>query len=163
MRADTFKKLLYDAVLRIRGTRMYPCLRELEKSQYFSGGDIQSLQSQFLSRILDIARSKTRFYSDCPPMSSENPLEELSRYPLLEKSDLISRAEEMRVDKACLLPFKKTTGGSTGQPVSVLKDRLSFGAEIAAAWRGLGWAGIRPGQRQVRFWGIPGQRLGVWT
>ncbi|MCK8516789.1 hypothetical protein M0534_10720 [Methylonatrum kenyense] len=31
--------------------------------------------------------------------------------------------------------------------------------ELAVAWRGMGWAGVSPGDRQVRFWGLPHRRV----
>jgi phenylacetate-CoA ligase len=49
----------------------------------------------------------------------------------------------------------KTTGGSTGQAVTIRKSRDATARESAASWRGLGWAGIRIGDKQARFWGVP--------
>jgi phenylacetate-CoA ligase len=50
---------------------------------------------------------------------------------------------------------KKTTGGSTGEPVTIRKTRNAMAWELAATWRGYSWAGIEIGDRQGRFWGVP--------
>jgi phenylacetate-CoA ligase len=49
----------------------------------------------------------------------------------------------------------KTTGGSTGQPVTILKTREAMSYELAATWRGYSWAGIGIGDKQARLWGVP--------
>ena len=49
----------------------------------------------------------------------------------------------------------KTTGGSTGEPITILKTRQAMAWELAATWRGYSWAGIDIGDRQARFWGVP--------
>ncbi len=51
--------------------------------------------------------------------------------------------------------IKKTTGGSTGQTVTILKTQQSWLWEIAATWRGYRWANVEIGDPQARFWGIP--------
>jgi phenylacetate-CoA ligase len=50
---------------------------------------------------------------------------------------------------------RKTTGGSTGEPVTINKTRQAMAWELAATWRGYSWAGIDIGDRQGRFWGVP--------
>ena len=49
----------------------------------------------------------------------------------------------------------KTTGGSTGEPLTLLKSPDAVARELAATWRGYRWAGIDMGARQARFWGVP--------
>jgi len=54
-----------------------------------------------------------------------------------------------------VLCTKKTTGGSTGQAVTLLKSRQAMACEPAATWRGYSWAGISIGDKQARFFGGP--------
>ena len=49
----------------------------------------------------------------------------------------------------------KITGGSTGQAVTIVKDRRATACERAAMWLGYGWRGVRMGDRAARFWGSP--------
>jgi phenylacetate-CoA ligase len=77
----------------------------------------------------------------------------LASLPILTKSDLQAHADELLVDRAPGPITRKTTGGSTGQAVTVVKDRKALAWERAAMWLGYGWAGVRFGDRCARFWG----------
>lgn len=50
---------------------------------------------------------------------------------------------------------RKTTGGSTGEPVTILKDSEAMAREQAGTLRGYAWARLPVGSRQARFWGVP--------
>jgi phenylacetate-CoA ligase len=73
----------------------------------------------------------------------------------LEKAALQQRAAELRASGRVGRISRKTTGGSTGQAVTVVKDAAALASEMAASWLGYGWSGIRLGDRAVRFWGQP--------
>ena len=79
----------------------------------------------------------------------------LSELPFVNKVDIKNRPGELSTREKLFLLQKKTTGGSTGQPVSLLKTRSAMGFELAAMWRGYSWAGIEVNDRQARFWGVP--------
>jgi len=51
--------------------------------------------------------------------------------------------------------IRKSTSGSTGNPVTVYKSLTASAATYAAYWRGYEWAGVRVGDPQGRFWGVP--------
>ena len=75
--------------------------------------------------------------------------------PELTKDALSYDQENILVENYSKRLSKKTTGGSTGQAVTVLKDNISMVYEDAAMWRALRWHGIDIGDKQARFWGIP--------
>jgi phenylacetate-CoA ligase len=54
----------------------------------------------------------------------------------------------------------KTTGGSTGQAVTIAKNADALARERAATWRAYEWAGVNIGDVQARFWGTPLSRRG---
>jgi phenylacetate-CoA ligase len=56
----------------------------------------------------------------------------------------------------------KTTGGSTGQAVTILKNRDATAAERAAMWLGYGWFGVEIGDPAARFWGAPFATRNRW-
>lgn len=47
----------------------------------------------------------------------------------------------------------RRTSGSTGEPLVFPKDRTMTAQMDAAMWACYAWHGIRPGMRQMRFWG----------
>ncbi|MEZ5543297.1 MAG: hypothetical protein R3F42_14845 [Pseudomonadota bacterium] len=82
-------------------------------------------------------------------------LSDLKYVPLLTKQEIQSDAERCRSNQPLGRLISKTTGGSTGQPVTIYKTRSAWLWELAATWRGYGWAGIDIGDPQARFWGVP--------
>jgi len=75
--------------------------------------------------------------------------------PFLLKSDLQESNVRLKSTASLGHLVTKTTGGSTGQPVTVEKTREALAWELAATWRGYSWAGVGIGDRQARFWGVP--------
>jgi len=156
------RRVLYDGVLAIRGARMYEAFDSLKNSQFSDLNHLERMQSIALASLLSHAREETEFYANYPSLSVDDALHDLRRLPLITKQDLISQKDRLRALRRWCPTFQKTTGGSTGEPVTVYKDPRSFGAEIAAAWRGLSWAGIDVGDRQARFWGVPSNKSSRW-
>jgi phenylacetate-CoA ligase len=49
----------------------------------------------------------------------------------------------------------RSSGGSTGTPVTVTVDMNRMGMNEAGRLRAQGWFGIRPGDREIVMWGVP--------
>ncbi|WP_303286390.1 phenylacetate--CoA ligase family protein [Marinobacter sp. SS8-8] len=149
-----FKYGIYYPVILLRGEWIGRHLKALEETQYASQDQIERLQLERLNRLLQHAKTKVPHYADLPelPLTS---LEQLREIPLLEKDFLRNHADQMYSRKTGLLTRYKTTGGSTGAPVTLRKDSVGMAHELAATWRGYHWAGIGIGDKQARFWGIP--------
>jgi len=151
------KYIVYLPVARVYAGNITRCLTELNRSQYYEHGHLEKIQLSKLRRLVEIAKTRTPFYSvklDGVPVALGS-LSDLERLPCLTKRDLQEGNRELRssADEGRLV--RKTSGGSTGQPVTVQKTRISLAWELAAAWRGFSWAGVDIGQAQARFWGVP--------
>lgn len=148
-----FKNLVYRSVLYIRREPMFRMLDSLMASQYWSQKELYHHQEQQLHILLSHARATCTYYAASLP-NEVNSLADISTIPLLDKSTLRSKSGSLR-SSLNMAVTAKTSGGSTGAPVTVFKDKVSFASELAATWRGYRWAGIDIGQRQARFWGVP--------
>lgn len=153
------KRIVYPSVLALTGQsgmyRELGRLRTLERDPKA----LRRVTLGRLARVLDAAR-RVPFYGtsmDRVGAADRDPLMQLSQFPLLRKADLQSRLEELRVPGASR-GTRKTTGGSTGEPVTVVKSHHGVARERAASWLGYGWFGVRIGDRAVRFWGEPRTR-----
>ena len=139
-------------------------LREIKRLQFDPPASLRAGQESDLARILAHALERVPYYRGLMPRDhgADGPFERLSRLPLLAKETV--QRERPRL-QATPLPARyavKTTGGSTGEPVTVLKDRAAAACERAAMWLGYSWRGICIGDRAARFWGIPlSRRAGV--
>lgn len=149
-----FRYGVYYPVLLARGEWFLPYLRDLRRTQFLPPEELQALQLARLNRLLDHAALAVPYYADRIPRTVTS-LEALRELPLLDKQTLRANASSLRSRQYRRGARVKTSGGSTGAPVTVLKSRRAFGRELAAAWRGYGWAGISIGDRQARFWGVP--------
>lgn len=154
-----FKYAVYYPVVLVRGEWIANHLEALEKTQYLPVEDIEQLQLERLNKLLKHARATVPYYVNIPT-SSLTSLERLQDIPLLEKEALRNCADQFYSSKTGILTRYKTTGGSTGAPVTLRKDSQGMAHELAATWRGYRWAGIDVGHRQARFWGVPADNKG---
>jgi phenylacetate-CoA ligase len=153
-----FKFFVYFPIVWGRGQRVPGYLRSLLQSQFLPPSDLASLQTAKLQRILAYAKRSVPYYGKAladMPDAGISTLAQLQELPFTTKANLKqSHRAMMSRERFCLLT-KKTTGGSTGEPVTILKTREAMAWELAATWRGYSWAGIDIGDRQGRFWGVP--------
>lgn len=159
--AILFKRFVYYPVVRLRGQRVPEYLRKLLETQYLSNRELHSHQLRNLNRIVEYAGKYVPFYREAFQSLGTariSSLDDMHRLPCTTKADLKRRGREFASDQTFRFLTKKTTGGSTGVPVTILKTRDAMAWELAATWRGYSWAGIDIGDRQGRFWGVPGSQ-----
>ena len=157
-----FKYGVFWPVVTLRGEAVFKRLNELEASQWDDPKAIAALQTEKLSRLLDHCRASVPFYqAESRSVSiGGDSRAVLAQLPCLTKHDLIHSNAQLQSSRSHGRVTVKTTGGSTGQAVTVRKSRLATTFELAANWRGFRWAGIDIGHRQGRFWGVPASPRG---
>jgi phenylacetate-CoA ligase len=157
-----FKYGVFWPVVTLRGEPVFRRLSELEASQWHDAGSIAALQAEKLSRLLDHCRRFVPFYQAAgrAVTSGGDSRAALAQLPFLTKHDLAHSSAALQSTGYHGRVTVKTTGGSTGQAVTVRKSRRATAFELAANWRGFRWAGIDIGHRQGRFWGVPASPRG---
>ncbi|MDD5718780.1 MAG: hypothetical protein PHQ53_03730 [Candidatus Krumholzibacteria bacterium] len=143
---------VYKGIVALEAGPIDPPLRQLMKSQHASQEELLAIRSSRLQALIDHARHHVSRYRGYPPVLRP---EDLNALPFVEKAHIQNRPEEFISRIAGRRLIKKTTGGSTGEPVTIWKDRQAWLWELAATWRGYSWAGIAIGDAQARFWGVP--------
>jgi phenylacetate-CoA ligase len=152
-----FRHAIYMPTVWLRGEPFQRYLSDFEQTQYADAESLRNLQEQKLNRLVDWACKEVPFYRERIDRSrwpKRLTIDHLVELPTLTKADLRDRASDLVVDCGERTTVK-TTGGSTGQPVTVTKSRTATAQELAAMWRGWRWAGIDIGDRQARLWGVP--------
>ncbi|UCF19742.1 MAG: phenylacetate--CoA ligase family protein [Gemmatimonadota bacterium] len=152
--------LVYPGVVRIRGEgAVFARLRELRAIERLPTEDLLRRQRAQLASMLNYARERSPYYgarwSDRSQVLADAAHERLAELPFLTKRDLQEFREELLARPGPKRVTRKTTGGSTGEPVTVVKDRRATAYEMAASWLGYGWHGVQIGDRAARFWGSP--------
>jgi len=132
-------------------------IRALQASQHWPRARLLAHQTERLRALVRHATRSVPAYrtlaeGDAGPVTD---VADVARLPFVLKTDIQSRAADFLSRDRLGSLRRKTTGGSTGVPVTIWKTRGSMLHELAATWRGYGWAGVGPGERQARFWGVP--------
>jgi phenylacetate-CoA ligase len=167
VRADRFffKYCVYLPATWIRGQNVAGHLGRLRKSESIAPAERRKLQEVRLARLLKSARSGVPEYSRrLARLPSGNlSLRDLGTIPPLTKQDVRDLHEELHHTPRPHFVVAKTTGGSTGEPVTIHKTHAAMAWELAATWRGYAWAGVHMGDLQARFWGVPLSAAGQRT
>lgn len=136
-------------------------LREFERTQYLSEGELRVLQEARLRVLLDHAYRRCPFYRvrfDAVGLAPGDvtSLDDLGTLPILEKADIQANRDAMVTEgwpRADLIPNQ--TGGSTGRPLSFYLDRDRKCSRAAATIRHNRWAGWDVGDKVAYIWGAP--------
>ncbi len=150
-----FRDLVYYPIAFLQAGNIRSHEAILGESQFADRTELELIQVGRLRQLLEHARIHVPFYCDLAGHSGQPNLDEL---PFLYKSDLQQSNAQLKSTAALGRLALKTTGGSTGEPVTLTKTRAALAWELAATWRGYSWAGVGVGDRQARFWGTPQDR-----
>lgn len=152
--------VLWPAAL-LKGEHITRYLSAYRRSQWWSASELAALQASALSRLLRHAAAKSVFHSRRWTLTTDllapDLTQTLSRLPFMNKADLAERFSDV-VTGSSYWATRKTTGGSTGQAVTLLKNPGALARERAATYRSYEWAGVEVGAPQARFWGVPHTR-----
>ena len=153
------RNVIYPGVVALRGEHgVFDAIRRLSAIERLTPEQLRANVERDLRATLQYAAAHCPYYvaswADAEWRNGD-ALDALSKLPLIDKLTLQRDGAALRASPLPARTTAKTTGGSTGQPVTVLKDRGALASEMAASWRGYGWFGVTRGDRAVRFWGDP--------
>lgn len=152
------KYLMILPILFVRREPVIKSLKLYRKTQWWSDTALKAYQSRKLIQLFKHAKSTVPFYKSLyenVEQDSIHGIQDIESLPFVTKADIRNNKSEMVSSNAFLFKSIKTTGGSTGQPVTVIKTNESLACERAATWRAYEWAGIHIGDSHARFWGVP--------
>lgn len=154
LRQFFFKYLVYYPAVLVRGEWIWQPLRLLNQSQRLPNQAMEELQLKKVNAILSKASTSKYYHSHKLP-SRIKSLIDIQNIRFLTKEDLRTFSSDLQTEEKPLFFTTKTSGGSTGAPVTIKKPANAMAQELAAAWRGYSWANIQIGDLQARFWGVP--------
>jgi phenylacetate-CoA ligase len=132
-------------------------LAELEKSQWFSAEQLEALQMQRLSSLLNHVYESVPYYRHMFDQHDIHPhdirsLSDLSRIPILRKKALRDSPEELvarGIDKKTLI--RDHTSGTTGTAVVLYNTLDTHQWHWAFVERFRHWAGVKVGDKRASF------------
>jgi phenylacetate-CoA ligase len=134
--------------------------RELRRTQWASLDELHAIQTRAVSRLVDHAYRNVPMYRalfeerGLTPADVRTP-EDLTKLPLLRRADLRAAGTARASTVAPLPTIQKQTSGTTGEPLLFGFEPDSEHWRRAVKYRGYEWAGYRPGDRALFFWGAP--------
>ena len=156
--AEIWERALQPAYERLRGRETSRLAAQLARSQWLPPEQTARRAQRDLAALLVHARDQVDFYADWFGQSGLDPCElaaegDLSQLPLVDKKMFMDHPERFRYRSMPKGGFSKSTGGSTGRPLTFWVSPLSDQWRQAVTRRGYAWAGCAPGVKQVHFWG----------
>lgn len=152
-----FGSVLYPAYQTLQGGEVLRLIEACEKEQWYSRARIDELQAEKLVQLLQHAAEKVPYYQQLLAgiQCSKGP-EALRQMPPLTKADIRSAEGMLQASDANPRDLEpNSTSGSTGEPLRFYTDRRSSNGRKAAVVRNRRWAGVQPGDREMRLWGSP--------
>jgi len=162
MKSRMMGRMIYRAGVLVRGeSAVYEYLPEAQRSLVSSREELDRRQATALASILALAASRSPYYAAAwsaldvgPDVSPSRSFQLLEQLPLIAKREIQQHGAEMIVPGHERANWK-TTGGSTAEPVRILKSANGTAQEMAASWAHLMNVGVRIGDPSVRFWSMP--------
>src|SRR5579862_57474 len=160
-------KALFPAFEAARGRPTVPLLRYLQTTERWSIEALRDLQIGLVRRLLRHAYQHTAHYRDVMDTCGLRPedfesVDDIRRLPLLDRDTVRATMDSRLAAVAPNWVIKKTTSGTTGEPVVVKYNAESRHWRDATRWRAYGWGGYRIGMRALHYWGF-GPPAASWT
>lgn len=133
--------------------------RELDKSQWYSTEQLETLRLQRLKYFLQRIGRDVPYYRDLFSQLSFDPqsvtcLRDIERLPLMGKPEIRAHSDKMKADNAQGLA-RFNTGGSSGEPLIFYIGNERVSHDVAAKRRATRWWDVDIGDPEIVVWGSP--------
>lgn len=153
------ERALFPAFEAARGRPTVPLLRYLQATERWPLDAQRALQTGLLRRLLRHAYQHTAHYRELMDERGLRPehitsVDDIAQLPLLDRDTVRATMDARLAGAPPRVSVKKSTSGTTGEPVVVKYNSESRHWRDATRWRGYGWAGYRIGMRALHYWGF---------
>lgn len=153
------KHLIYPLQEKLLHRPTFSYLRELEKSQWKSRNEIETIQLSKLQALLKIAKTHCPWYAKRINEAGINiehlGFDDLKKLPITAKNEVQQFGDQMTWQGVPGGAFRYTTGGSSGQPLIFNFGRTRQASDAAGRIRARRWWGVDVGDPEVYLWGAP--------
>jgi len=154
------RRLLLPAHERLRGRETLSHYRALRAGEARPPEDLAARREAKLQALVDHCLAHVPFYRERLQAAgvtrgADVTLASLPQLPPLERGDIQADPGALCADNFAGRLIRYSTGGSTGEPLVFYTDRRKEARHNAHKLRYRAWHGVRPGDRQLDFWGSP--------
>ncbi len=148
----------FESHIKRRATFRY--LNDLEQSQWESEAELAERQTAALQNLLKHAERHCEFYRNqwqTAGLQSRDlkALADFQAWPVIDRETIRTHRAAMQSNPPDEKLLTKSTGGSSGVPLTFDLSFDSHDRRVAASQRGYNWAGAFPGTNQIYLWGVP--------
>lgn len=158
-KSAAISRWLFSAIQKLRHSRSLDLLSQIERTPGLSRAQVEGIQWQLLSTLLDHAQKNVPYYREVfrslgIQSRDVRNLNDFRKLPILTKDIIRKRQRELIRDD---VPFdslhKHHSGGSTGVPLTFYRERSYIDISEAGTFRSWMQCGWQPGEMVAFFWG----------
>ncbi len=144
---------------KLRNPSLQNCFDFLKISEKWTKKELEEYQLLRLRKIVEIAYHSTVYYKEKMDslglnLESIQTLEDLKKFPILTKSELLSNVEKIHSTQKFSKLLKASTSGTTGNSLSFQRNEEADSFNRASIFRGYSWYGLQPWESNGYFWGF---------
>ena len=154
-------RYLFSLSQRLSGADLLKRISELQSSEYMPRDQMAEMQWRKMEGLINHAYKHVPYYRRTwnehgIKLSQIQSLGDLKKLPFLTKSDVQNNFDDLcsEIGPRKNLQYGRTSG-SSGTPMNYCRTQDSKARFWAAQYRAYAWYGIRPGDKQGRFYGMP--------
>lgn len=155
------KNISYQLQDLVNNTSVLKAHQFLNQSQSWDRDKILDYQFEKFLKLLHFSCKKVPYYRDLFKQQNLDLKDiqepgDIAKIPILTKNVVREQYDKLiadNLDRKTVLTV--ATGGTTGPPVKVLRDRQDTSYTWGAFFRWYNWMGIQPGDRITKIWGTP--------
>ena len=156
IRASLYR-LHWEARSRASSFGLMQALRFLGESERWERRRLDELRDRKLVHLVEQAHAASPHYRRMMDEQGVRPadvrgLADLPRLPVLTRDILREHLDDLRFRGHATVETT-ATGGTTGRPIRVVRDRAGSVWQRGCYWRGFGWGGLRLGDSFVQLFG----------
>jgi len=156
--ATVFRNLVSPSIYYSRGMQTTSITRELEFNQWKSSKEVSEDSWRKLRSVLRYAYDNVPYYHSVYKSRGLDPDQirtpsDLSKIPILTRDNITSNFGQMHSTVPRKKVYVDSTGGSTGQPIRLLKDRKMNEYAAASQFRSQRAMGWDIGEKVAYIWG----------
>ncbi len=159
LRTDFVSNILYPFADILNRTSIMEKYKFLKKSQWWSKKELEDFQFMKFRRLINHIYANVPFYrryfkSEKLLPSDFKSLSDIKKLPVLTREDVKKHNEELRsYDIKGKGVISAQTGGTTGQPLSFIRDKETRSWAWGAMYRFFEWTGTYVGEKRITVGG----------
>jgi phenylacetate-CoA ligase len=154
------RKFVYPVHEKIMNRKTFSYLKELERMQNLSVGELENIRFKKLKMLLIHSYRNIPFYTDRFNQAGLYPdkiqsIDDIKILPLLSKAEIKNNLNKMKWLECPGGLHRYNTGGSSGEPLIFYFDKRRQAYDKAARMMTHRWWGVDVGEKELYLWGSP--------